>query len=137
MSRGPDWRPSRTNAASTSTGCCFTSATSFVFSLDGLLQSSFGGHGGCAQSVLVAELRSGNIFDIWDRRGKGTRGCRLDENALQDADPVLRAAIADRVDLIIINRFGRAEGLGRGLINNFAVAIEVGIPVLTAVRSAL
>jgi Protein of unknown function (DUF2478) len=63
-------------------------------SLGGLLQSSFGGHSGCAQSVLVAELRSGNIFDIWDRRGKGTRGCRLDENALLDADPGLRAAIA-------------------------------------------
>jgi hypothetical protein len=103
-------------------------------SLGGLLQSSFGGRGGCAQSVLVADLRSGDVFDIWDRRGKGARGCRLDENALLDADPALRAAIADRVDLIIVNRFGRAESLGRGLVNIFAAAIEAGLPVLTAVR---
>jgi hypothetical protein len=82
----------------------------------------------------VVDLRSGNVFDIWDRRGKGARGCRLDENALLDADPVLRAAIADRVDLVVVNRFGRAESLGRGLINIFAAAIEAGIPVLTAVR---
>jgi hypothetical protein len=103
-----------------------------VASRGGLLQSSFGGRGGCAQSVLVADLR--NDFDIWNRRGKGSRGCRLDENALLDAEPALRAAITDRVDLIIVNRFGRAESFGRGLINIFAAAIEAGIRVLTAVR---
>jgi hypothetical protein len=64
--------------------------------LGGLLQSAFGSRGDCAQSVQVADLRSGNVFDIWDRCGKGARGCRLDENALLDANPVRRTAITDR-----------------------------------------
>jgi hypothetical protein len=102
--------------------------------LGGLLQSSFGGPGACAQSVLVADLRSDNVFDIWGRRRKDAGGCRRDEIALLDADPVLRTAINDRVDLILVNRFGRAESLGRGLINIFVAALEAGIPVLTVVR---
>jgi len=44
------------------------------------------------------------------------------------------AAIADRVHLLVINRFGRAGSLGRGLLGCFAAALEVGVPVLTAVR---
>ena len=43
-------------------------------------------------------------------------------------------AIADRVDLLVINRFGRAESLGRGLRSCFERAIEADVPVLTAVR---
>jgi len=44
------------------------------------------------------------------------------------------AALADGVDLLIINRFGRAESLGRGLLGCFSAAIEAGVAVLTAVR---
>jgi Protein of unknown function (DUF2478) len=104
------------------------------FSLGGLLQSSFGGDHGCADSVMVVDLRSGSAIDIWDRRGKGARGCRLDECRLLEAEPPLRVAITERVDLLVINRFGRAESLGRGLIGTILSAIEAGIPVLTAAR---
>jgi Protein of unknown function (DUF2478) len=103
-------------------------------SVGGLLQSSFGGTGGCAESVVVTDLRSNSVIDIWDRRGKGARGCRLDENGLMEAEPILLAAIAERVDLLIINRFGRAESLGRGMLSIFSRAIDAGVPVLTAVR---
>jgi hypothetical protein len=78
--------------------------------LGALLQSS---SGGCAQSVLMADLRSGDVFDIWDRRGNGACGCRLDD-VLLDTEPALRTAITDRIDLVVVNRFGRAETLGRG-----------------------
>jgi hypothetical protein len=39
--------------------------------LGGIRQSTFGRHDGCAQSVLVTDLRSNNVFDIWDNRGAG------------------------------------------------------------------
>ena len=45
------------------------------------------------------------------------------------------AAIADRVDLLVINRFGRAESLGRGLIGCLTAALEAAVPILTAVRA--
>jgi hypothetical protein len=46
----------------------------------------------------------------------------------------LPAAIAEGIDLLVINRFGRAESLGRGLLGCFTAAMEAGVRVLTAVR---
>jgi nucleoside-triphosphatase THEP1 len=104
------------------------------FRIGGVIQSSFGRKGQCASSVLVTDLRSGESFDIWNDRGSGARGCRLNENGLFEAEPAITAAIADRVDLLVINRFGRAESLGRGLLASFVAALDAGVPVLTAVR---
>ena len=101
----------------------------------GILQQASGDHGQCASSIHVVDLRSGQTFDIWEDRGACARGCRLDERGLVDAEPALMAALADGVDLLVINRFGRAESLGRGLLGCFSAAIEAGVPVLTAVRS--
>jgi hypothetical protein len=102
--------------------------------IGGLVQKSVGKRDHCAASVHVTDLSSGQTFDIWEDRGACARGCRLDEAGLLDAEPALAAAIAERVDLLVINRFGRAESLGRGLIGSFAAALAAGIPVLTAVR---
>lgn len=104
--------------------------------IGGLLQLSTGERGGsCAATVNVVDLRTNKAFDIWQDRGPCARGCRLDEAGLMDAETVLRAAIDERVDILIVNRFGRAESLGRGLRGAFAHAIEAQIPVLTAVRA--
>jgi hypothetical protein len=83
----------------------------------------------------VIDLRSGRAFDIWELRGACARGCRLNERGLIDAEAPIASAIAERVDLLVINRFGRAESLGRGLLGCFAAALEAGVPVLTAVRA--
>ncbi len=45
----------------------------------------------------------------------------------------LTAAIGDRPDLVVINRFGRAEAEGRGLVKPIAQALKADIPVLIAV----
>jgi hypothetical protein len=103
--------------------------------LGGLLQVSTGARGGnCADSVHLVDLRSGQEFDIWDDRGQCAKGCRLDESGLAEAEYLLREAIADRVELLLINRFGRAESLGRGLRRSLDSGISAGIPALTAVR---
>jgi hypothetical protein len=104
--------------------------------LGGLLQISTGERGGnCAAGVHVVDLRTRRSFDIWQDRGPCARGCRLDEAGLAEAEVSLREAIADKVDVLVINRFGRAESLGRGLRPYFEEALEAGITVLTAVRS--
>lgn len=102
--------------------------------IGGLLQWSSGDKGRCARSVQVVDIRSRQAFDIWQERGASARGCRLDERGLVEAEPSIRTAIAERVDLLVINRYGRAESQGRGLRNCIESAIELGIPVLTAVR---
>lgn len=103
--------------------------------LGGLIQVSTGAKGGCASTVHLVDLRTNMAFDIWEQRGTGARGCRLDERGLAAASEVFERAIADRVDLIVVNRFGRAESLGRGLSASFATALSANVPVLTAVRA--
>jgi Protein of unknown function (DUF2478) len=102
--------------------------------IGGVLQQSSGEQRQCASSVHVVDLRSGRTFNIWEDRGACAVGCRLDERGLVDAEPALMAALVEDVDLLIINRFGRAESLGRGLLGCFSAAIEAGVAVLTAVR---
>jgi hypothetical protein len=103
--------------------------------LGGLLQVSTGGKGSCASSVQVIDLRTGTPFDIWEERGKCAKGCRLDERGLAAASNAIDRAVADRVDLVIMNRFGRAESLGGGLLVSFSSALSEGVPALTAVRA--
>jgi hypothetical protein len=43
-------------------------------------------------------------------------------------------AIKAGAELIILNKFGRAESEGAGLLSCFAEAVSAGIPVLTTVR---
>lgn len=104
--------------------------------LGGLLQVSKGERAGnCATCVQVVDLRTGQAFDIWQERGACARGCRLDEEGLAQSEIAIRQAVADHVDLLVINRFGRAESLGRGLRGCFEAALLAGIPALTAVRA--
>jgi len=103
--------------------------------LGGLLQISTGGKGGCAATVRVVDLRTSTAFDIWEERGPCAKGCRLDERSLADASQAIDKAIADGVDLVIMNRFGRAESLGGGLLASLTGAVAAELPVLTAVRA--
>lgn len=103
--------------------------------LGGLLQISTGGKGGRAATVHVVDLRAGRKFDIWEARGPSARGCRLDEGSLAAASQVIDDAIQDRVQLVVVNRFGRAESLGGGLRPSLTSAVAAGVPVLTAVRA--
>ncbi len=84
--------------------------------------------------VQLIDLRSQETFSIWENRGSLASGCRLDETGLLLSAKVIEQAIHDRVDLVIINRFGRAESEGKGLRDHFAQAVDTGVPVLTGVR---
>jgi Protein of unknown function (DUF2478) len=111
-------------------------AASAGLRLGGLVQMTTGERGGnCAATIHVVDLRTQQSFDIWQDRGACAKGCRLNERGLADAEPVIMRAVKDRVELLIINRFGRAESLGRGLRPCFEAAMGADIPALTAVRA--
>lgn len=112
------------------------SLTASGLRLGGLLQVSTGAREGeCTTNVQVTDLRTGQLFDIWQDRGRCARGCRLDEGGLIESEIAIQQAISDNVDLLVINRFGRAESFGRGLRGCFDAALLAGVPVLTAVRA--
>ncbi len=68
--------------------------------------------------------------------GPMARGCRLDSAALEQAVAGVEAALArGGVDLLVVNKFGKREGEGRGFRPAIAQALQAGIPVLTSVAS--
>ena len=61
------------------------------------------------------------------------RVCSLDVSALAATAAILRGAIEDQVDLIIVEKFGDEEREGKGLIDEILQGIASGIPLLIAV----
>ncbi len=61
------------------------------------------------------------------------RVCSLDISALAETTAILRKAIEDHVDLMVVEKFGDAERNGAGLIDEVLQAIVAGIPLLIAV----
>lgn len=64
--------------------------------------------------------------------GPLARGCRLDPAGLEAAVGQVAARLegGERPDLLIVNKFGKAEIAGRGFRPVVARALELGVPVL-------
>jgi nucleoside-triphosphatase THEP1 len=87
----------------------------------------------CARLHIV-DIRTGKSERITQDRGRESEGCKLDPRGLAEIAHCLTDAIKAGADLIIINKFGRAESEGEGLLSSIADAVTAGIPVLTTVR---
>jgi hypothetical protein len=84
--------------------------------------------------LRVVMLPGGETFRlVADAQNCDAGGCRLDDQGLSELAERLTAAIGDSPDLVVINRFGRAEAEGRGLVKPIAQALKADIPVLIAV----
>ncbi len=59
--------------------------------------------------------------------------CSLDRSALTESTGALRRAIADKVDLIVVEKFGEQEQNGSGLADEILSAMSEGIPTLVLV----
>lgn len=100
----------------------------------GLVQENFGDDPNCSVMTLV-DLGSSGRFGISQRLGADARGCRLDPHGLAAAGGQLDQALAGGADLLVLNKFGKAEAeQGAGLRSTVSRALDVGLPVLTAVR---
>ena len=66
-------------------------------------------------------------------RARGRHQCQLDPGGIADIARAITAAIRDGADVVIINRFGKLEAEGRGLIDLIEQAVAADIPVLIAV----
>jgi hypothetical protein len=85
----------------------------------------------CDMDVRV--LPDGPLLRISQALGEGSRGCRLDPGAIEQVSSDVEARI-EGSDLLVINKFGKQESLGRGLRPAIAQAVELGIPVLVGVN---
>jgi len=94
------------------------------------------GSRGCdgKRAMWLDDLTSGEAYRIDQPLGPGASGCVLDEAALLGAAVVLRRVAEGAADVVVVNRFGKAEAAGRGLRDEIAAIVLVGTPVLIAGR---
>src|SRR5215468_2859020 len=57
--------------------------------------------------VLLEDLSTGHRTSIFEDRGAGAAGCRLDEVALGEAAARIEGSMEDRPDLLVLNKFGK------------------------------
>ena len=85
--------------------------------------------------MTLIDVASTTRFGISQALGSCAHGCRLDPHGLVDAGARLEQALEASADLLVLNKFGKAEAEeGGGLRGAVVRAIELGVPVLTAVR---
>ena len=83
--------------------------------------------------VALEELTTGLRTDLFEDRGPGASGCRLDEAALAEVNGQVARSLDTDPDLLILNKFGKVEAEGRGLLDLVAMAVDRGIPVVIGV----
>lgn len=90
------------------------------------------GEGPCDMDVRV--LPDGPVIRISQSLGPGAKGCRLDPGALETAIAECEARL-DAAEMLIVNKFGKQEALGRGFRTLIAEAMGRGIPVLVGLNT--
>lgn len=81
--------------------------------------------------MLIQDIHTGEVYPISQALGSGSQSCSLNPGALANASAVLRAALADKPDLVIVNRFGNMEAKGQGFAAEMLAIMAEDIPVLT------
>ena len=83
----------------------------------------------------LVDVHSGQSFAITQNLGAQSEACRIDPTGFAEASQVLRAAVDQRAELVVINRFGKLEAGGGGLLDEMLALMADGVPVLTCVNS--
>ncbi len=100
----------------------------------GVLQEAEIRPSGCCAQLNIVDILTGKTERITQDRGRGSRGCKLDPAGLAAISHCITDAIDADADLVIVNKYGRAESEGDGLLSCVADAMSVGVPILTTVR---
>lgn len=114
---------------------CATDLAASGYRLGGIVQSNAHRQGQRRCDMYVKDLLGGDEIKISLERGNEARGCRLDPDAFARIDAWVERAVLERVDLLIINKFGREEAHGRGLRAVVAEALIAEIPLVIGVST--
>lgn len=102
--------------------------------LAGVLQRDLRRPGRRRCDMDLVDLASGQIIRISEDRGNLARGCRMDVGALVEAaEMVERSVRTAPPNLVILNKFGKAEEEGGGMRGAIGAALAADIPVLVSV----
>ena len=83
--------------------------------------------------VRVRDLLSGEILPIMQDLGPDATGCAVDPAAIAEAARLLDRALATNPELLIVNRFGRLESEGGGMLAEIGRAFAEGVAMIVCV----
>ena len=81
----------------------------------------------------MRDIVSGETLDIMQDLGRDATGCRVDPAAIAVAARLLDEARAIGPDLLVVNRFGRLESEGGGMLAEIGRAFADGLPLIICV----
>lgn len=99
----------------------------------GLVQERAGGDLRDLHDVQVRDLVSGDRLPIMQDLGPEASGCRVDPAATALAARFLDRALEGRPDLLVVNRFGRLESEGGGMLGEIGRAFADGVALIVCV----
>jgi uncharacterized protein len=101
----------------------------------GLLQEELVDGGGCRMGIDLVDVETGSRFPINrpTKENMDNKTCSMNTNVLADSTEALRRAVEDKVDLIVLEKFGEQEQNGGGLNDEILNAISENIPLIIAV----
>jgi len=85
----------------------------------------------CDMDLMM--LPDGPTVRISEDRGDLARGCMLDSGALEQTVVTVQQRL-ETAEVLIVNKFGKRESEGKGLVPVVAEALELGLPVLIGVN---
>lgn len=101
--------------------------------LAGTVQTNISRPGRAKCDMDLRILPGGPVVRISEDRGAHARGCILDSGVLEQTVLAVQQRL-DGAECLIVNKFGKREAEGRGLVPVIAEALERGLPVLVGVN---
>jgi nucleoside-triphosphatase THEP1 len=101
----------------------------------GVLQEAVFNSEGEIEGLNAIDVSTGRRIPI-SRPAKNDDQCGLDVSALTETTEIIRNAIRDRLDLVVVEKFGELEQNGKGLIDEILQTIVEEIPLLISVPEA-
>ncbi len=101
----------------------------------GILQAALFDSAGEITGLDAIDVATNQRIPI-SRASKNDDECGLDVSALAETTRIIRRAISDRLDLVVVEKFGELEQDGKGLIAEIFQTIADDIPLLISVPAA-
>jgi hypothetical protein len=107
-----------------------------MFVWPGWSQKTTGSPAGIVRPAICETSRRGHDIRFFHDLGPGVAMCHLDGVGAVAAAAAMQSDIAAGCDLVLLNKFGKLEIAGEGLVSAFRAAITAGLPLLTSVSPA-
>lgn len=101
--------------------------------IGGVVQHNVAGATGAHDKMRLIDLMTGRPISICQPLGRHSQSCRLDPGGIAEAAVSVSRAIADDVELVVVNKFAKQESTGGGLRAEIIDAVTAGLPIITAV----